>query len=84
MTDASRRAVLLGARIRLVCSLFAPCAAGASVISVCHRIYEQDHQGDEISNNNNPINNFIDKLIFHVLAIISGLSIKIGTVDPKF
>jgi len=84
MTDASRRTVLLGARIRLVCSLLAPCAAGASVISVRHRIYEQDHQGDEISNNNNPINNFIDKLIFHVLAIISGLSIKIGTVDPKF
>jgi hypothetical protein len=44
MTDASRRAVLLGARIRLVCSLLAPCAAGASVISVRHRIYEQDHQ----------------------------------------
>ena len=43
MTDASRRAVLLGARIRLVCSLLAPCAAGASVISVRHRIYEQDH-----------------------------------------
>ena len=43
MTDASRRAVLLGARIRLVCSLLAPCAAGASVISVRHRIDEQDH-----------------------------------------
>jgi hypothetical protein len=43
MADASRRAVLLGARIRLVCSLLAPCAAGASVISVRHRIYEQDH-----------------------------------------
>ena len=43
MTDTSRRAVLLGARIRLVCSLLAPCAAGASVISVRHRIYEQDH-----------------------------------------
>jgi len=43
MTDASRSAVLLGARIRLVCSLLAPCAAGASVISVRHRIYEQDH-----------------------------------------
>jgi hypothetical protein len=26
-------------------------------------------EGDEISNNNNPINNFIDKLIFYVLAI---------------
>ena len=43
MTDASRLAVLLGARVRLVRSLLAPCAAGASVISVRHRIYEQDH-----------------------------------------
>ena len=43
MTDASRRAVLLGARIRLVCSRLVPCAAGASVISVRHRIFEQDH-----------------------------------------
>ena len=43
MTDASRRAVSLGARIRLVCSLLAPCVAGASAISVRHRIYEQDH-----------------------------------------
>ena len=43
MTYASRRAVLLGARIRLVCSLLTPCVAGASVISVRHRIYEQDH-----------------------------------------
>ena len=56
----------------------------ASVISVCHRIYEQDHKGDELSNNNNPINNFIDKLIFHVLTINRGLSMKIGTVDSKF
>jgi len=47
MTAASRRAVLLGARIRLVCSLLAPCAAGASVISVRHRIYEQDHQDSD-------------------------------------
>jgi hypothetical protein len=43
MTDASRRAALLGARIRLVCLLLAPCAADASVISVRHLIYEQDH-----------------------------------------
>ena len=43
MPNASRRAVLLGARIRLVCSLFAPCAAGALVISVRYRIDEQDH-----------------------------------------
>jgi hypothetical protein len=43
MTDASRRAVLLGARIRFVCLLLAPCAAGTSVISVRHLIYEQDH-----------------------------------------
>jgi hypothetical protein len=41
--DTSRRAVLLGARIRLACSLFVPCGAGASVISVRHRIYEKDH-----------------------------------------
>ena len=32
MTDASHRAALLGARIRLVCALLAPCALGASVI----------------------------------------------------
>jgi hypothetical protein len=44
MTDAPRRAVLLSARIRLVCLLLAPCAAGASVISVRHLIYEQDHE----------------------------------------
>ena len=43
--DRKPPAVLLGARIRLVCSLLAPCAAGASVISVRHRIYEQDHLG---------------------------------------
>ena len=43
MTDASRLAVLLGTRIRLVCLLLAPCAVGASVISVRHLIYEQDH-----------------------------------------
>jgi len=35
--------VLLGARIRLVCLLLASCTAGASVISVRHLIYEQDH-----------------------------------------
>jgi len=40
MTDASRRTVLLGARIRLVCSLLAPCAVGAWGISMRHRIYE--------------------------------------------
>jgi hypothetical protein len=43
MTDASRRAVLLGARIRLVHALLASCDAGASVISVQQRIYEQDY-----------------------------------------
>jgi hypothetical protein len=43
LTDASRRAVLPGARIRLVYSLLSPCATGASIISVRHRIYEQDH-----------------------------------------
>ena len=48
MTDASRRAVLLGARIRLECSLLAPCAADASVISVRHRIDEQDYLRIEI------------------------------------
>ena len=41
MTDASRRAVLLGARIHLVCSRLA--LPGASVISVRHRIYDQNH-----------------------------------------
>ena len=47
MTDASRRAVLLDVRIRLVCSLLVACAAGACVISVRHRIYEQDHSAAE-------------------------------------
>jgi len=42
MSDASRRAVLLGARIRLISSLLAPCADGASAISVSHLNNEQD------------------------------------------
>jgi len=61
MTDASRRAVLLGARIRLVCSLLAPCAAGASVISVHHRIYEQDHLVTKIGTNRARPNKAIKK-----------------------
>ena len=51
MTDASRRVVLLGARIRLVCALLAPCAAGASVISVRHHIYEQNRYGEGLHGN---------------------------------
>ncbi|MGB8334623.1 MAG: hypothetical protein WCE56_09025 [Desulfobacterales bacterium] len=45
MSDASRRAVLLGARIRLISSLLAPCADGVSAISVSHLNNEQDPLG---------------------------------------
>jgi len=38
-------AALLGARIRRVFSLLAPCGTGASAISVRHRIYAHDHLG---------------------------------------
>ncbi len=38
-------AALLGAQIRRVFSLLAPCGTGASAISVRDRIYVHDHEG---------------------------------------
>ena len=48
MVDASRLTALLGALIALLLTLLAPCAPGASAISVRHRIYEQDHSADDL------------------------------------
>jgi hypothetical protein len=44
-------AALLGARIRQVCALLAPCRPGASAISVRHRIDDRDHLAEEIDMN---------------------------------
>jgi hypothetical protein len=43
MADAPVPAALLGAQIRPVFSLLAPCGTGASAISVRHSIYARDH-----------------------------------------